>query len=221
MHDPRTHGLAAVTSERYRSRTAEPAHTTQQPVLRRYPTAQPGPATASSPPSREPVYHGPTSLSDTASDSRKRFDTVAKLLAEVADALHYAHGHGIVHRDIKPANLMLSNDGRLCVTDFGLAQVAQEPRMTVSGSPMGTPAYMSPEQVAAGRVKLDHRTDVYSLGTVLYEMLTLRRPFSGDSREEVLSGILTKDPRPPRRFRRRGADVPLASASWLLVDDPI
>jgi serine/threonine protein kinase/Tfp pilus assembly protein PilF len=149
---------------------------------------------------------GITSLSDTQSGSRKWFDAVAKLVAEVADALEYAHGRGVIHRDIKPANLMLSKEGRLCVTDFGLARVAQEPGMTISGSLLGTPAYMSPEQITAGRVKLDHRTDVYSLGVVLYEMLAQRRPFPGDNREAVLSGILTKDPRPPRRFNPR---VPL------------
>jgi len=128
---------------------------------------------------------------------------VAKLISEVADALDYAHGRGVIHRDIKPANLMLSGDGKLCITDFGLARVAQEPGMTVSGSLMGTPAYMSPEQITAGRVKLDHRTDVYSLGAVLYELLSHRRPFPGESREEILGGILTKDPRPPRRFNPR------------------
>jgi serine/threonine protein kinase/Flp pilus assembly protein TadD len=144
-----------------------------------------------------------TSLSDSSAGSRKWFDAVAKLISEVADALHYAHGRGVIHRDIKPANLMLSGDGKLCITDFGLARVAQEPGMTVSGSLMGTPAYMSPEQVASGRMKLDHRTDVYSLGAVLYEMLCQRRPFPGESREEILGGILTKDPRPPRRFNPR------------------
>jgi tetratricopeptide (TPR) repeat protein len=145
-------------------------------------------------------------MSDSASGSRRRWDVVAVLTAEVADALDYAHRQGIVHRDIKPANLLLSRDGRLCITDFGLAQVAQEPGMTVTGSVMGTPAYMSPEQVAARREKIDHRTDIYSLGAVLYEMLALRRAFPGDSREEVLSAILTKDPPAPRRVNPR---VPL------------
>ncbi len=105
---------------------------------------------------------GITSLSDTQSGSRKWFDAVAKLIADVADGLDYAHGRGVIHRDIKPANLMLSRGGHLSITDFGLARVAQEPGMTVSGSLLGTPAYMSPEQIATGRVKLDHRTDVYS-----------------------------------------------------------
>jgi tetratricopeptide (TPR) repeat protein len=142
-------------------------------------------------------------LSDTDTGGREWFDTVARLMADVGDALHYAHGQGVIHRDVKPANLLLSDDGRLCLGDFGLARVAQEPGMTVSGSFLGTPAYMSPEQVAAGRAQLDHRTDVYSLGAVLYEMLTLQRPFQGDSREQILTGILSKDPRPPRRVNPR------------------
>ena len=141
-----------------------------------------------------------TSLGDTSAGSRPWFEAVAKLIAEVADALDYAHGRGVIHRDIKPANLMLSGEGKLSITDFGLARVVQEPGMTVSGSLLGTPAYMSPEQIAAGRVKLDHRTDVYSLGAVLYEMLTLKRPFAGESREEVLSAIMAKDPRSPRKL---------------------
>ena len=166
----------------------------------------PDPGDAAPPPASgqaAATSHGPTSLSDASSGSRQRFDTAARLIADVADALHYAHGRGIVHRDVKPANLLLSGDGRLCVTDFGLARVSQEPGMTVSGSFLGTPAYMSPEQIAAGRVKVDHRTDVYSLGAVLYELLTLERPFPGEGREEVLAGIMTKEPRAPRRINPR------------------
>jgi serine/threonine protein kinase/Tfp pilus assembly protein PilF len=144
-----------------------------------------------------------TSLTETSAADRKWLDATARLLSEVADALHYAHGRGVIHRDIKPANLMLSRDGRLMITDFGLARLIQEPGLTVSGSFMGTPAYMSPEQIAAGRMKLDHRTDVYSLGVVLYEVLTLQRPFPGESREEVVAAIMTKEPRPPRRFNRK------------------
>jgi len=167
------------------------------------PAVAPTPAAHPHPDPSATTSHGPGSLSDTASGSRHWFDTVARLVADVADALHSAHGRGVVHRDVKPANLLLSDDGRLCVTDFGLAQVAQEPGMTVSGSFLGTPAYMSPEQIAAGRVRVDHRTDVYSLGAVLYEILTLERPFPGDSREQVLAAIMTKEPRGPRRLNPR------------------
>ncbi len=167
-------------------------------------TAAEAPAPARDGPSAESTTSlGGTSLSDGSSGSRRWLEKVARLVADVADALHYAHGRGIVHRDIKPANLLLASDGRLCVTDFGLAQVAQEPGMTVSGSFLGTPAYMSPEQIAVGRIKVDHRTDIYSLGTVLYELLTLERPFPGEGREQILAGILTKEPKAPRRVNPR------------------
>jgi serine/threonine protein kinase len=101
---------------------------------RQEPTADSSPATTSQ-------GGGVTrSLGDTSAGSRPWFDAVAKLIAEVADGLDYAHGRGVIHRDIKPANLMLSGDGRLCITDFGLARIVQEPGMTVSGSFLGTPA---------------------------------------------------------------------------------
>jgi hypothetical protein len=131
------------------------------------------------------------------------FDTVARLVAEVADALEYAHRHGIIHRDIKPANLLLSPDGRLAVNDFGLARVLEEPGLTISGECVGTPAYMSPEQITAGRTPLDHRTDIYSLGATLYELLALRPPFAGERRDQVLAQILHKEPVPPRKLNRK------------------
>ena len=118
-------------------------------------------------------------LSDSSGGARKWFDTVARLIAAVAEGLDYSHRRGIIHRDIKPGNLMLTPEGHLCVTDFGLARMTEESGMTMSGSFLGTPAYMSPEQIAAGRIQLDHRTDIYSLGAVLYEMLTGKRPFEG------------------------------------------
>src|SRR5262249_13608545 len=105
------------------------------------------------------------------------FDTVARLIADVADALHHAHQNGVIHRDIKPSHLLLSQAGRLRVNDFGLARMLEQPGMTMTGEFVGTPAYMSPEQVAAGRIRLDHRTDIYSLGATLYELLTLQPPF--------------------------------------------
>jgi hypothetical protein len=127
------------------------------------------------------------------------FDGVARLLAGVADALDHAHKQGVVHRDIKPANLLLSTEGRLSVNDFGLARLLEEPGLTVTGEFVGTPAYVSPEQVAAGRIAVDHRTDIYSLGATLYELLTLQPPFTGPGREQVLAQVLQRDPRPPRK----------------------
>jgi tetratricopeptide (TPR) repeat protein len=139
--------------------------------------------------------------SGTSTMGRKWFQVVAQQLADVADALEHAHSRGVIHRDIKPANLLLSPEGRLCITDFGLARVAQEPGMTTTGAFLGTPAYTSPEQ-ARGR-KVDHRADIYSLGVVLYEMLTLQRPFPGDSWEEIIHAILARDPARPRRINPR------------------
>jgi serine/threonine protein kinase len=131
------------------------------------------------------------------------FDTVARMIAEVADALEYAHQQGVIHRDLKPSNLLLSPAGRLSLTDFGLALVLEQPGMTLSGEFVGTPAYMSPEQITAGRIPLDHRTDIYSLGATLYELLTLEPPFTGKSREQVLAQIVQKEPKAPRRLNKR------------------
>jgi serine/threonine protein kinase len=109
------------------------------------------------------------------------------MLAGVADALDHAHRQGVIHRDLKPGNLLLSSDGRLSLNDFGLARMLEQPGMTMSGEFVGTPAYMSPEQIAAGRTPVDHRTDIYSLGATLYELLTLQRPFPGKQRDQVLA----------------------------------
>src|SRR5262249_7544987 len=95
--------------------------------------------------------------SSSLSSDGHYFDTVAKMVADVADALDYAHQEGVIHRDIKPSNLLLSPDGRLSINDFGLARMLEEPGMTMTGEFVGTPAYMSPEQITAGRVPIDHR----------------------------------------------------------------
>jgi serine/threonine protein kinase len=131
------------------------------------------------------------------------FDTVARMIAEVADALDYAHTNGVIHRDIKPSNLLLSPVGRLSLNDFGLARVLEQQGMTLSGEFVGTPAYMSPEQIAVGRIPLDHRTDIYSLGAALYELLTLEPPHRGKTREQVLGQIVQKEPNAPRRINKR------------------
>jgi serine/threonine protein kinase/tetratricopeptide (TPR) repeat protein len=129
------------------------------------------------------------------------FQTVARLMAHAADALEHAHAQGVIHRDIKPSNLLLAPDGRLRVGDFGLARIDEEPGLTQSGDVIGSPSYMSPEQ-AAGNRPLDHRTDVYSLGATLFELLTLRPPFAGKRRDEVLVKIIHNEPVLPRRINR-------------------
>ena len=131
------------------------------------------------------------------------FDNVAGMMSGVADALAHAHDQGVIHRDIKPSNLLLSQDGRLSVNDFGLARILEQPGMTISGELMGSPMYMSPEQIAVGRIPLDHRTDIYSLGASLYELLTLQTPFDGQQRDQVLSQIIHKEPSSPRSINKR------------------
>jgi serine/threonine protein kinase/Flp pilus assembly protein TadD len=134
--------------------------------------------------------------------SASYFRAVARLGIQAAEALEHAHQLGVVHRDIKPANLLLDDRDHLWITDFGLAQLQGKSGLTVSGDLVGTLRYMSPEQALAKRVVIDHRTDVYSLGVTLYELLTLEAAVAGEDREEVLRRIAFEEPRPPRRIHK-------------------
>lgn len=128
-------------------------------------------------------------------------DDALRIAREVADALHYAHGRGVVHRDVKPANIMLESNHAL-VTDFGVALIAQplpEDRLTATGVSPGTPAYMSPEQATGGQV--DGRADIYALGCVLYEMLCGEPPFTGSNPRVVLTRKLFEPVPSVRRMR--------------------
>src|SRR5262249_50308581 len=131
------------------------------------------------------------------------FRTVARLGVQAAEALDYAHREGILHRDIKPANLLVDRRGDLWVTDFGLARLRGPSELTPAGDLVGTLRYISPEQARARPIPIDHRTDVYSLGVTLYEMLTLRPAFGGTGRAQLLRRIAEEEPRPPRRLNRR------------------
>ena len=121
------------------------------------------------------------------------YRAVARLVSVAADALQHAHECGIVHRDIKPGNLMLEPGGHLWVTDFGLARLPGAADLTRTGEMLGTPRYMSPEQVAGG-VGVDHRTDVYSLGATLYELLALRPAFPGTDAHDLLRRVASEEP---------------------------
>src|SRR5690348_12656781 len=106
------------------------------------------------------------------------YDQIADMIAQVAEAIDYAHRKGIIHRDIKPANIIITTDEKVKITDFGIAKVASS-NLTTTGQFLGTPNYMSPEQVSGASV--DGRSDIFSLGVVLYEMLSRRKPFSGEN----------------------------------------
>jgi serine/threonine protein kinase/Flp pilus assembly protein TadD len=144
-----------------------------------------------------------TPLTGEGPRGRDYFRKVAELGIQAAEALDHAHQLGIVHRDIKPSNLMLDGRGNLWVTDFGLAHMQHgEASLTATGQALGTPRYMSPEQVMAKRVPIDHRTDVYSLGATLYELLTLRPAFTSEDRHELQRQIAFEEPARLRRIDR-------------------
>lgn len=133
----------------------------------------------------------------------KLFHAVARLGYDVADALHHAHEQGVIHRDIKPSNLLLDDNGKVWVTDFGLAMVRDSPGGTRTGDVVGTLRYMSPEQASGRRFLVDSRTDIYSLGISLYELLTLRQAFNGKGANEIIRQVSFTSPAAPRSINSR------------------
>ncbi len=136
----------------------------------------------------------------THAGDRSFFRAVAHIGIQAAEALQYAHEHGVIHRDVKPSNLLLDVKGHVWVADFGLALMQAHPGLTVPGDLLGTLRYMSPEQALANRVTIDHRTDIYSLGATLYELIALQPAYRGHDRQELLRQIAFEDPRPLRRI---------------------
>src|ERR1041385_2166436 len=143
-----------------------------------------------------PYVQGETIREKLNRETQFGVDEAVRVAREVADALDYAHRHGVIHRDIKPENILL-HDGRAMVMDFGIAlavSAAAGGRMTETGLSLGTPHYMSPEQATAER-EITARSDVYSLASVLYEMLAGDPPFTASSAQAVIMKIITKPPR--------------------------
>lgn len=129
-------------------------------------------------------------------------DRAIEIAIEVLEGLEYAHAHGVIHRDIKPDNIQLLPDGRIKLTDFGIARLTFEPNLTMDGQVFGTPSYMSPEQVVGKEI--DVRSDVFSVGVVLYEMVAGKKPFAGDSVVSITYSIMNSSPDQP------------AQANWAL-----
>lgn len=127
-------------------------------------------------------------------------ESAARWGLQAAEAVAHAHAHGVIHRDIKPSNLIRDGDGRIWLTDFGLARRADDVALSLTGALLGTPRYMSPEQARASKDPIDHRTDIYSLGATLYELATGRPIFDATTAHEVLSQILHVEPRAPRQI---------------------
>jgi hypothetical protein len=151
----------------------------------------------------ETVGAASTVLTDSHANPTSYFHTVARLMQQAAVALEHAHAMGVIHRDIKPGNLLLDTRGNLWVTDFGLAQFQADVQLTRTGDLLGTLRYMSPEQAEGGRVLLDHRTDVYSLGATMYELLTLEPVFPSTDRNVLLRQIMQDEPRPPAAVNKK------------------
>jgi serine/threonine protein kinase/tetratricopeptide (TPR) repeat protein len=156
------------------------------------------------------AYYPGETLQNRITRGALPWDEAAAIILQLAKGLARAHAHGIIHRDIKPANVIVSPDGTPRILDFGLALLTGQTRMTRDGSTIGTAAYMSPEQLRGEPV--DERTDIWSLGVILYEMLTRRLPFRGEFEQGIIYSILNDSPLP-----LEGADVPGWLTSALLA----
>src|SRR3989449_5473185 len=163
---------------------------------------------------------GPSLRQLLEKERRLTIGDAARIARQVADALAYAHGRGIVHRDVKPDNILIDSTGRVVVTDFGIAKAAEAAasQLTTEGMVVGTPQYMSPEQATGERT--DGRSDVYSLGVVLYQMLAGEPPFNGESAQSILMKQATATPVPITRMRSDVSQPLAAVLDRMLAKDP-
>jgi serine/threonine protein kinase len=196
-----TRGVQTTPWEKGKEMLAELAPAPKSPADDSWATA-PGAVTRSRPDEAATLTSPPGFSTETSTKDPAFFLAAARLGIQAAQALEHAHQLGVVHRDIKPANLLVEGRGNLWITDFGLAQVQSNASLTLTGDLVGTVRYMSPEQTLAKRVLLDHRTDVYSLGVTLYELLTLEPAFNGRNRHEVVHQIAFDEPRRPRQINK-------------------
>jgi len=168
-----------------------------------------------------PFIEGETIREKLNRETQFGVDEAVRIAREVADALDYAHRRGVIHRDIKPENILL-HDGRALVMDFGIAlavSAAAGGRMTETGLSLGTPHYMSPEQATAEK-EITPRSDIYSLGAVLYEMLTGNAPHTGASAQQIIMKIITEPPEPVTKYRKSVPANVAASVSKALEKLP-
>ncbi len=174
--------------------------------LREHPERRTSTSNSSETSSNPEIEAGSTNRSFLTEISPSRssyFRTVMGLGIQAAEALHAAHEYGVVHRDVKPSNLLLDGEGKLWITDFGLARCQSEKALTQTGDLIGTLRYMSPEQTLGQSALVDQRTDIYSLGATLYELLTLEPAIPGDDGPDLLRRLAEQDPRPLRDLQPR------------------
>ena len=139
-------------------------------------------------------YIAGESLKDLISKGSISIDKALEIIIQICQGLSKAHGAGVVHRDIKPANILIDNDGKVKIVDFGLAKLEGVTQLTEKGATMGTPIYMSPEQIKGQNI--DHRTDIFSVGVVFYELLSGKVPFDAEELDAIYYSILKKNPKP-------------------------
>jgi serine/threonine protein kinase len=158
------------------------------------------------------------SLQEFSSDRNPSIEEILELSIQICEGLNDAHEKGVTHRDIKPSNILIDSHGRVKIVDFGLASVIGTDQLTRTGSTLGTIGYMSPEQVQGKNV--DHRSDLFSLGVVLYEMITGRLPFRGDTEAATMNSVINEIPEPLSRYKSGVSGKLQDIVSKLLEKDP-